>query len=94
MPDWDTMHALVAGAPDLAGARCRGRHELFDSTIPGRQEPSGKPPSRTELDNARIAALRICATCPALDPCRAWFDTLRPYRRPLGVTAGQVVRQP
>lgn len=94
MNDWDTMSALLGGVPDLSGARCRGRHELFDSTIAGQQSrPADEftPSSRNELDNACNAALRLCAMCPALDPCRAWLDRQRPTRRPRGVIAGQLI---
>jgi WhiB family transcriptional regulator, redox-sensing transcriptional regulator len=90
--NWARMAALVASLPDLDGAACAGEYALFDSTIPGWGEVTGKPARRHELDNARAAALRLCAACPALDDCRVWLDGLRPSRRPRGVIAGQVVK--
>lgn len=33
MTDWDTMRALLAGAPNLHGARCKGRSDLFERTV-------------------------------------------------------------
>ncbi|KWX19724.1 hypothetical protein AFM11_34340 [Mycolicibacterium wolinskyi] len=81
------MAELLAGIPNLPGACCKGRSDLFEATIAGRDGPA----SKTELENSRAAALRLCAACPALAPCRAWLNGLRPTRRPLGVVAGEVV---
>lgn len=48
--------------------------------------------TKTELDDARREALRLCNNrCPALEPCRAWFDALPFSRRPTGVVAGLVI---
>jgi hypothetical protein len=35
-------------------------------------------------------ALRICQSCPALQPCSAWFESLPPKARPLGVVAARI----
>lgn len=91
MTNWEHMAALVGWIPDLPGARCRGRHELFDATIRGRRDASATLPSRAELAEARSEALRICAACPALTACRSWVDDMRPSRRPRGVVAGRIV---
>jgi hypothetical protein len=88
--NWESISALLAGVPDLPGARCRGRADLFEATV-GVRPVDGRP-TRAELENARTAALCLCATCPALDACRAWLDGLGPARRPRGVIAGQVVK--
>ncbi len=86
--NWTHMAELLASIPDLPGSRCKGRADLFEATV----AEYGKPASRAELDTSRAAALRLCADCPALAPCRTWFNGLRPTRRPRGVVAGQIVR--
>jgi WhiB family redox-sensing transcriptional regulator len=80
---------LLVGIPDLEGARCKGRADLFDATIGRRRVDDG--PTRQELADAREATMRICNECPALGPCRAYVEYLRPSWRALGVVAGQVV---
>lgn len=85
MTDWNTMVAELGQIPELPGARCRNRHELFDATIVGRR---GAPPD--DLEYARSAAVRLCRACPALDPCRAWFEALPATQRPRGVVAGSL----
>jgi hypothetical protein len=35
-------------------------------------------------------ALELCARCPALASCSAWYDSLPPKHRPHGVCAGRV----
>ncbi|ULE32585.1 hypothetical protein [Mycobacterium sp. IDR2000157661] len=89
MPDWRTMSALLAGVPDLPGARCKGKADLYERTV-AVQRADGEP-TRDELDTARAAALALCAECPSLVPCRAYVDGLRPSQRPHGVIAGRVV---
>lgn len=89
MTDWHTMTAYLLGIPDLPGARCKGEADLYERTV-GVRTVAGQPTS-DELVAARAAALRLCAECPALDPCRAWLEAQRPSRRPLGVVAGQLV---
>lgn len=86
MTNWQRMAALIAGIPDLAGASCKGEAHLFETTIGAHGGPT-----KDELQAARTTALRLCASCPALDPCRAWLDGLRPTRRPQGVVAGRIV---
>ena len=61
----------LAHVPHLPGARCRGRSDLFDATVPG-------VASRTEAARARREALRLCRARPALLACGAWLDTLDP----------------
>lgn len=75
----------VGAAPALPGARCRGRHHLFDP-------PSGsEDPETTAQRHAQ--ALGLCEHCPALTRCAEWVASLPPRRRPAGVVAGKV-RQP
>lgn len=68
--------------PALPGARCRGRHQLFD------------PPDRNEDPSAvkyrHDQALALCGSCPAFASCRAWLDQLPDAQRPDGVIAGIV----
>lgn len=80
MTNWDHMTELVSAIPDLPGARCKGRADLYEKTIAVRHNASRS--DRQERDTARAAALRICVGCPALEPCRAWLDQQRPTRRP------------
>lgn len=89
MPNWRSMTALLASIPDLPGARCIGKADLFEATIA--EYRAGNRPT-PDLTAARTAALRLCTACPALDPCRAWTDRLQPTQRPRGVIAGRVVR--
>ncbi|MGO9352482.1 MAG: hypothetical protein ACLP3C_17310 [Mycobacterium sp.] len=76
----------LAHAPHLPGARCRGQAALFDATIGG---TAPKP----QVAQARRQAIKICATCPCLQACSQWLDTLDPYTRPLAVTAGRPPHQ-
>ena len=86
MNTWDELVSQLHTIPDLPGARCRGRHELFDATITGHR---GDTPDN--LEYARTAAAQLCATCPALHDCAAWLDTQPPHNRPLGITAGRLI---
>jgi hypothetical protein len=79
----DTLLAELAAAPSLPGARCRGRHHLFDSAAPG------EDPDTIAARHAQ--ALGLCSRCPSLRRCEDWFDALPLKRRPLGVVAGRVV---
>ncbi|WP_176562209.1 helix-turn-helix domain-containing protein [Mycolicibacterium palauense] len=80
------MVGQLGAVPELPGARCRGRHELFDATVVGVR---GEPPDN--LEYARQTAARLCATCPALHQCTAWLDSLPADQRPLGITAGRLI---
>ena len=75
-------HLADVLAPLLPGAACRDEYELFDATINGHRGSSGG------LNLARIQALAVCESCPALHDCRIWYDSLRPDQRPYGVVAG------
>lgn len=81
----DLLDALAA-APALQGARCRGRHGMFD------------PPTADEDTAATEArhrqALALCGRCPALARCGEWLDALPPRDRPPGVVAGRVIADP
>lgn len=75
-------------APNLPGARCVDRHDLFDLTIEATR--TGLP-GAADVAAARAEALRLCAGCPELAPCGEWFDRQPKQFRPLGVIAGRVV---
>ena len=79
-------HGLIgalAGVPVLRGARCRGRHHLFDP--PACDEPDATAQAR------HSQALRVCEVCPALDACAAWVSSLPVSKRPHGVVAGRII---
>lgn len=76
------LTAVLAGAPKLSDAGCRGRHALFDDRR-----------SDEDVDDAEIrhaAAAAVCCRCPALDACAAWTARLRGRHRPGGVIAAQM----
>jgi hypothetical protein len=75
----------VGAAPCLPGAKCRGRHALFDPPALG--EPANVVEARHDL------ALGLCEYCPALARCESRLYSLPPQRQPVGVIAG-TVRQP
>lgn len=77
------LAALSAAAPHLPGASCRSHVELFDRTTGDTRKPDTR--------EARTAALNLCHTCPALDPCRTWLDSLPAHQRPTGVIASRIV---
>lgn len=83
---FDSLLASLAGVPALPGARCRGRHHLFDARLAGED---------VDVANARHSqALELCAGCPALSRCEEWVDSLPPSRQPAGIVAGRLCRPP
>jgi WhiB family redox-sensing transcriptional regulator len=70
-----TLPAASTPSPDLTGAACTGRSDLFDPK-------AGPQRHRT--------ALALCARCPVLAACRAWFASLPAAQVPKGVVAGTV----
>lgn len=66
----DTVH----NAPDLPGALCVGRAELFDAV---------EDPGMVD------AAISLCLQCPAYTACREWAASL-PESAVHGVLAGRV----
>ncbi len=73
--------ATLATTPNLPGAACVAERETFDACL--------EPWASTRIC---AAAIRVCATCPALGPCAAWVHSLPIRKRPLGVTAGLIRR--
>lgn len=78
----DDLLLAIAGAPTLPGARCSGRHHLFDPPT------GGEDLAVVEARHAQ--ALGLCERCPALASCRQWVDELPARKRPLGVVAGEI----
>ena len=76
----------IGAAPVLPGARCRGRHHLFDEAQPGEN-----PDTVAARHNQ---ALGHCSHCPSLTRCQTWFLGLKPSKRPPGVVAGQIIQGP
>ena len=73
--------AAITRLPDLTGAACAGRSDLFDlRPVPGDHR-------------AYREALALCARCPVLAACGAWFASLPTAERPPGVIAGRVHRR-
>ena len=74
-PEWVAFTRIVLlDTPHLDGAKCRGHWQLFD-------RHTHNDPNR-EIDEA--IAVQMCATCPALLPCKQWLASLPPYLRPAG----------
>ncbi|ORB26624.1 hypothetical protein BST38_25510 [Mycolicibacterium parafortuitum] len=79
-----SLFDAVGLAPSLPGARCRGRHRLFDLPEPDIDT--------AEARHAEETALRLCSLCPSLVRCRTWLESLPKSKRPPGVVAGTVNR--
>jgi WhiB family transcriptional regulator, redox-sensing transcriptional regulator len=79
-----SLAAAITPVPNLKGAACAGRSDLFD---PARYHSADRA-------HREARALAICARCPALGACRAWFASLPAAQRPFGVIAGRVHRPP
>lgn len=87
MSVWDEMLAQLASVPHLPGARCVGSHDVYDATA---SADGSSPDAIATRDYARAAARELCASCPALASCGAWFDSLPRRTRPRGVVAGRI----
>jgi hypothetical protein len=82
MSQLDAILEAVGAAPALPGAKCRGRHSLYDAAA------LGENPDTVAARHA--LAVELCSYCPALTRCQSWFYGLTPKKRPLGVVAGRV----
>ena len=76
-------HLNDLAAPSLPDAPCADEWELFDRAVGG-YNPD-------DVACARETALQLCAACPVLAACRAWFTSLPVRDRPIGVVAGRLV---
>ena len=72
-----TRTTSPTSCPLRPDAACRDEWALFDATI---SADRGRPLDAVKL--ARIQALAVCDSCPALGDCRTWLDSLPPSRRP------------
>ena len=86
MTTFTDLLAALAGVPRLPGAKCRGRHALFDEA----REDEALP----DVERRHRAALEVCADCPVLRLCADWIAALPPADRPGGVVAGQILPHP
>jgi hypothetical protein len=82
MSQLDAILEAVGAAPCLPGAKCRGRHSLYDPAA------LGEDPDTVAQRHAQ--AVELCSYCPAMARCKEWLYGLPPKQRPLGVTAGEV----
>lgn len=78
----------LGAAPSLPGARCVDRHQLFDATIEGALPGMA---GVADLAAVRAEAVRVCRSCPELEPCGRWLDRQPRRFKPLGVIAGRVI---
>jgi hypothetical protein len=74
----DNLLAAIGAAPSLPGARCKGS-TLWD-----------------EIEDPEIVEYTTnkCLACPELAKCHAWLYSLPRRKRPEGVCAGVVIREP
>jgi WhiB family redox-sensing transcriptional regulator len=79
---WTDLLAAVGVAPALPGARCRGKHHLYDD--------AEKNEAAEVVAQRHAQALQLCSGCTALASCATWFESLPPSRRPPGVVAGRL----
>lgn len=80
----DQLAALLgaaAAAPRMPDAACWGETWMADVEIRS---------SRGTID----AAIDVCLSCPAMQRCAAWLDSLPPDQKPAGVVAGRLVVDP
>ena len=78
------LFAALGLAPALPGARCRGKHHLFDAPPELDREDADTTAAR------HAQAIELCRGCIALASCNTWFDSLPPSKRPHGVIAGRI----
>jgi hypothetical protein len=78
----DALLDAIGAAPCLPGARCRGRSALFDPPV------KGEDPGTVAARHAQ--AVGLCSHCPSINRCTDWSDSLKPSKRPPGVTAGRI----
>jgi hypothetical protein len=66
------MFATIAQAPNLCGARCKGRPETFE--LPATND--------TDYTRAVRVAVLECECCPCLIRCQQYLDGMHPLLRP------------
>jgi hypothetical protein len=70
-------------APPMPRAACVGHHDLFDGRDAGESDES--------VAARHAAAQMLCSRCPELITCATWYLGTPKKRRPIGVTAGEVL---
>jgi hypothetical protein len=80
VPTLADLLGAIAAAPNLTGAACRDYPVTFEATT---SRSAGQP-------YVYDRAIKVCMSCPALQACRAWVESLPPADRPPGVTAGTI----
>lgn len=79
----ELLAKILHGSASLPDAVCRDWPLVFDAATYRTDEP--------DMDEYVIGtALRLCHSCPALDRCRGWLDSLAADAQPPGVVAGRV----
>jgi WhiB family redox-sensing transcriptional regulator len=76
---------ITTSMPLLEGARCVQHRDTFDRT-------TDRMLGTISMITARRDALAICRTCPVLELCRAWVDSLPRSQQPVGVIGGRIIR--
>lgn len=79
---WTQLEEALRGAPNLPRAACKGRSELFDTWHDDEPWP--------ERDRRHAEAVQACLSCPELEPCRQWLESMHRSKRPDGVVAAKV----
>ncbi|ASL08453.1 hypothetical protein MYCODSM44623_01703 [Mycobacterium intracellulare subsp. chimaera] len=75
------LGAAAASVPRLPDAACRSETWMADVELRS---------SRDTID----AAVELCLSCPAMQRCAAWLDSLPPDQKPAGVVAGRLYVDP
>ncbi|MEH6794025.1 MAG: WhiB family transcriptional regulator [Rhodococcus sp. (in: high G+C Gram-positive bacteria)] len=84
---WDGLADALQAAPDLTGAACAGRWNLFDPP----DSDAHETPEDTRYRHR--AAKEICDRCPVFDACSVWVAGLVPGEVS-GVVAGIIHKPP
>ncbi|OZC76415.1 hypothetical protein CH282_26160 [Rhodococcus sp. 06-418-1B] len=76
---------LTGSTPELPGALCRGRWDLWDPLADGETRAAARP--------RHDQAVALCEQCPSLVSCRTWIRS-EPRRLRQGVVAGHIYYPP
>ena len=77
------MIRIAVRDPDwrAGGALCIGRWSVWD------------PRPDEDYDHLTASAIAQCQRCPMLQTCGDWLDSLQPWQKPTGVTAGRLRKE-
>jgi hypothetical protein len=59
-----------------------------DAACRGSTVPDAWFVTRADLSSANVMALKICRTCPVMDQCRSWYESLDPELRQSVIAGG------